>query len=143
MSYSNLNYPNFNNSFLQDIDQDSYATFTRAKPDDKIFLKLDIQNPELLIYETYDYKNWLQENLLFSIPIYDVSRDNIFYTKTDSIKLERFLKSEGNTSVFKRKCINHSSRCQTCEIMSRQNHKKEGNLIATIWNNVTATQENT
>ena len=65
-------YPDFHNSFLQDIDQESYATFTRAKPEDKIFLKLDIENPELLIYETYDCENWLQENLLFSIPIYDV-----------------------------------------------------------------------
>ena len=58
-------YPDFHNSFLQDIDQESYATFTRAKPEDKIFLKLDIENPELLIYETYDCENWLQENFTF------------------------------------------------------------------------------
>ena len=54
-----VNYPDFHNPFLQDIDQESYTTFTRAKPDDKMFLKLDIQNPELLIYETYDCENWL------------------------------------------------------------------------------------
>ena len=46
-----MNYPDFHNSFLQDIDEEAYATFTRAKPDDKMFFKLDIQNPEFLVYE--------------------------------------------------------------------------------------------
>ena len=60
------------------------------------------------------------------------------YSKGDS---EKFLLKEGNIeTIIKKKCLMHSQRCEACEVLSRQDHRKEGKLISQVWDNVTATE---
>ena len=97
--------------------------------DSRIFIKSD---NEVLLFNCINSDSWIHEKIYQKIP-------NVYYSKTDSIKLEKFIQTENSlTSVVKRKCMLHSSRCETCEILNRQNHRREGNLISTIWDNVTA-----
>ena len=56
------------------------------------------------------------------------------YSKGDSAKLEKFLLKEGNIgAVIKKKCLRHSQRCEACDVLSRQDHRKEGKLISQVW----------
>ena len=63
------------------------------------------------------------------------------YSKGDSAKLEKFLLKEGNIgAVIKKKCLMHSQRCKAYDVLSRQDHRKEGKLINQVWDIVTATE---
>ena len=88
-------------------------------------------NNEVLIYSSIDDSDsWYDRH---------VGPTSVYYSKSDSVKLEKFFQAENSLSnVVKRKCLLHSSRCETCEILNRQNHRREGNLISTIWDNITA-----
>ena len=73
---------------MQDIDEEAHVIFRRAKPDDKVFFKLDEdERPKFLVPDN-DCENGINENLLFVIPIFDIHRENFFY----SLKLERSLR---------------------------------------------------
>ena len=34
----------------------------------------------------------------------------------------------------------HSQKCEACDVLSRQDHRKEGKLISQVWDNVTASE---
>ena len=69
-------------------------------------------------------------------------RDKVFYSRTDAAKLERFLLQEQNAmhKAVQRKCIFHSTKCDTCDLLSRQNHRKENKTIQQTRDAVTAKQ---
>ena len=65
----------------------------------------------------------------------------IFYTKGDSQKLKNFLRQEreGTAQIIKERCLKHSKKCETCEVLSRRaESRKESALIKEIWENVEA-----
>ena len=63
------------------------------------------------------------------------------YSKGDSAKPEKFLLKEGNVgAVIKNKCLMHSHKCEACDVLPRQDHRKEGKLISQVWDNVTASE---
>ena len=67
--------------------------------------------------------------------------DSVFYSKSDSVKLEQFLRreQEGATIIIKKKCLEHSKPCEACNILSkRQESNRENRLIRSIWDNVEA-----
>ena len=107
-----------------------------VEDDDRILIK---DNNEVLIYSCLNSDSWLNNKIYKNGDTTCKADYNIFYSKSDSVKLEKFIQSENSlASVVKRKCLLHSARCDTCEILNRQNHRREGNLISTIWDNVTA-----
>ena len=63
----------------------------------------------------------------------------VFYSKSDSVKLEQFLKreQEGAAVIIKKKCLEHSKPCEACSILSkRQESNRKNKLIRSIWENV-------
>ena len=34
----------------------------------------------------------------------------------------------------------HSQKCEACDVLSRQDHRKEGKLISHVWDNITASE---
>ena len=97
---------------------------------------------EVLIFpndETQD-EDWIQEHLIDSEDIKD-QKDKVFYTKSDALRLEQFLKreQEGAVTIIKKKCLEHSKPCEACIILSkRQESNRENKLICSIWENVKA-----
>ena len=66
--------------------------------------------------------------------------ENILYTKTDSKRLEKFLKDEA-ASFWKRperKCHKCSLRCEVCDLMNREGSRRECDIISKTWDAVTA-----
>ena len=97
---------------------------------------------EILIFpkdETQDEESWIQSSI-----IENISQDQgnkIYYGKSDSQKLEKFLRQEreGTAKIIKERCLEHSKKCDTCEILSRRaESRKESTLIKEIWENVNA-----
>ena len=56
------------------------------------------------------------------------------------MKLEKFLIQEQNSiwTQPKKKCKLHNSKCEVCDLLSRQNNKKESKIIQQTWDAVTA-----
>ena len=112
------------------LDQNDHLNL--AEEQDRVLIK---NNNEILLYSTCgNSDSWIIEKV--------INRSKspfVFYAKNDATKLEKFLAAEGSIKeTIKRKCLLHSARCETCEILSRQNHRREGNLISLIWENITA-----
>ena len=66
--------------------------------------------------------------------------ENIPYTKTDSKRLEKFLKDEA-ASFWKRpekKCHKCSLRCEVCDLMNRGGSWRKCDIISKTWDAVTA-----
>ena len=81
-----------------------------------------------------DYEAWLQDAIV------NKKTEKIFYTKTDSQKLEKFLLEE-QRSIWgrpKKKCRLHSQRCDTCDLLSRSTSGRENRLIQDSWDAVTS-----
>ena len=67
--------------------------------------------------------------------------DKIHYAKGDSLKLEKFLRQEHEATarIIKQKCLEHSKKCEACDILSRRmESQRESTLIKEIWHNVNA-----
>ena len=103
-----------------------------AEEQDRVLIKND---NEILLYSSCgNSDSWILDEV-----INRTKPSFVFYAKNDATKLEKFLAAEGSIKeTIKRKCLLHSARCETCEILSRQNHRREGNLISLIWENITA-----
>ena len=110
-----------------------YDNLNWAEEQDRILIK---DNNEVLLYSSYgNSDSWIYNKIIYRTK----ATDKVFYSKGDSMKLEKFLAAESSIKdTIKRKCLLHSARCETCEILSRQNHRREGNLISLIWENITA-----
>ena len=66
--------------------------------------------------------------------------EKMYYTKSDSMKLERFLQQEQNHlwKKPKQKCNQHAQRCEVCDLLSRRNSNRENELVQKSWDAVTA-----
>ena len=67
--------------------------------------------------------------------------DKVLYAKRDAAKLEMYLKAEqrSDVTVIKKKCLEHSKKCEACDILSRrQESNRESALIKDIWSNIQA-----
>ena len=66
--------------------------------------------------------------------------EKMYYTKSDSMKLERFLQQEQNHlwKKPKQKCNQHAQRCEVCDLLSRRNLNRENELVQKSWDAVTA-----
>ena len=112
----------------------------QIKEDDRVYINRQVG--EVLIFppdESQD-ESWIQECVINKK---DVNKhgDSVFYSKSDSVKLEQFLRreQEGATIIIKKKCLEHSKPCEACNILSkRQESNRENKLIRSIWNNVEA-----
>ena len=85
-------------------------------------------------------ENWIQECVINKRNV-NKDEDSVFYSKSDSVKLEQFLRreQEGATIIIKKKCLEHSKPCEACNILSkRQESNRENKLIRSIWDNVEA-----
>ena len=95
---------------------------------------------EILIFPTDESQDegWIQEQVIDQKRIRD-PHDLVFYSKTDSMKLEPFLKREQERAavIIKKRCLEHSKPCEACSILSkRQESNRENKLIRSIWENV-------
>ena len=98
-----------------------------------------MNHAEILVFPS-DYSNddeWVQRAI-----INKSDNENVFYSRTDAAKLERFLLQEQNAmqQTVQKRCNFHSTQCDTCDLLSRQNHKKENKIIQQTWDAVTAKQ---
>ena len=69
--------------------------------------------------------------------------DKIHYAKGDSLKLEKFLRQEREATarIIKQKCLEHSKKCEACDILSRRmESQRESTLIKKIWD-IVSTEE--
>ena len=66
--------------------------------------------------------------------------EKVYYTKTDSMKMERFLQQEQNHlwKKPKQRCNQHAQRCEVCDLLSRRNSNRENELVQRSWDAVTA-----
>ena len=97
-----------------------------------------ISHEEILVFPS-DYSNnndWVQTAII------NRNRDKVFYSRTDAAKLEKFLLQEQNAmqQAVQKKCNFHSTQCDTCDLLSRQNHRKESKIIQQTWDAVRAKQ---
>ena len=72
-----------------------------------------------------DNEAWLQDAIINKKP------ERVYYTKSDSQRLEKFLLEE-QRSIWgrpKKKCRLHSQRCETCDLLSRNTSGRENQLI--------------
>merc|ERR1712208_155583 len=111
------------------------------KASDKILINRE--SGEILIFPQDEIKaeeDWIQECIIGNL-IQDPSDNRVLYAKGDSQKLENFLKQEKEKTaqIIKEKCLEHSQKCETCEVLSRRaENRKESALIKEIWSNVEA-----
>ena len=99
------------------------------------------ESGEILIYprdETKNEEEWIQRSVIEGTKHEDES-DKIHYAKGDSLKLEKFLRQEHEATarIIKQKCLEHSKKCEACDILSRRiESQRESTLIKEIWENV-------
>ena len=111
------------------------------KASDQILINRE--SGEILIFPQDEIKaeeNWIQECIIGNLN-QDPSDNRVLYAKGDSQKLENFLKQEKEKTaqIIKEKCLEHSQKCETCEVLSRRaENRKESALIKEIWSNVEA-----
>ena len=78
---------------------------------------------EVLIFPTDESQdeNWILEHIIDKKNIRK-PQDFVFYSKSDSVKLEQFLKreQEGAAIIIKKKCLEHSKPCDACSILSKR-----------------------
>ena len=88
---------------------------------DQIFINRE--SGEVLIYPRNEVEDeeWIQKNVIERNKHKDED-DKAFYAKGDAMKLEKFLKQEHETTVriIKQKCLEHSKKCEACDILSRR-----------------------
>ena len=102
------------------------------KARDQIFINRE--SGEILICPQDEIKgeeDWIQECIIGNL-IQDPSDNRVLYAKGDSQKLENFLKQEKEKTaqIIKEKCLEHSQKCETCEVLSRRaENRKESALI--------------
>ena len=94
--------------------------------------------PEEILVLPNDYKgnneDWFQDSII------NKKSERIYYTKSDSQRLEKFLLEE-QRSIWgrpKKKCRIHSQRCDTCYLLSRNTSGRENQLIKDSWDAVTS-----
>ena len=70
--------------------------------------------------ETKD-EEWIQKNVIEGNKHEDED-DKAHYAKGDSLRLEKFLRQEREATVriIKLKCLEHSKKCEACDILSRR-----------------------
>ena len=101
------------------------------------------ESGEILIFpkdETRNEEEWIQRSVIEGTSQEDES-DKICYAKGDSQKLEKFLRQEreGTARIIKQRCLEHSKKCEACDILSRRmESQKETTLIKEVWDNVNA-----
>jgi hypothetical protein len=102
-----------------------------VKNDDRVLIRQTRGEEEVLIYPSEQGDDWIQEHVINKFK----DRDKVLYAKNDALKLEKFLSQEQNNihQIIKRKCLLHSARCETCDILSRQDQRKENRLIQQTW----------
>ena len=111
-----------------------------VKEEDRVLIRQQGNVQEVLVFPegsegSLDF--WMQQQIVEK----SQHQDKIMYSKGDAIKLEKFLLQEGSIeTTIKKKCLKHSSKCETCDILSRQDHRKEGKLMSQTWDNVTASK---
>ena len=106
----------------------------QIKEEDKVYINRQVG--EVLIFPTDESQdeNWIQEYVINKRNI-SKPQDFVFYSKSDSVKLEQFLKreQEGAAIIIKKKCLEHSKPCEACNILSkRQESNLENKLIRSI-----------
>ena len=72
-----------------------------------------------------DNEEWFQDSII------NKKQERIFYSKSDSQKLSKFLLEE-QRSIWNKpkvKCKIHSQRCDTCEMLSRSDSQNRLNLL--------------
>ena len=94
--------------------------------------------PEEILVLPNDYKgdneDWFQDSII------NKKSERVYYTKSDSQRLEKFLLEE-QRSIWgrpKKKCRIHSQRCDTCDLLSRNTSGRENQLIKDSWDAVTS-----
>ena len=66
--------------------------------------------------------------------------EKVYYSKTDSLKLQKFLLEEQN-HIWKKprqQCNLHAQKCEVCDLLSRRNSNRENELVQRTWDAVTA-----
>ena len=88
---------------------------------------------------------YLTRKELFILPddIHGSTNENeekVFYTKADSLRLQKFLQEEQNHlwQKPKQKCNIHAQKCEVCDLLSRRNSNRENELVQKTWDAVTA-----
>ena len=111
---------------IESKDECNYCTLVLDHPypikeDDRIYINRQIG--EVLIFppdESQD-ESWVQDCI---INRRNESRkeDSVFYSKSDSVKLEQFLRreQEGAAIIFIKKCLEHSKPSEACNILSKK-----------------------
>ena len=132
--------PNLDTELEQECDHCSLVMDhpCQIKEEDGVYINRQVG--EVLIFPTdkSQDENWIQEHVINKKNIRKPP-DFIFYSKSDSVKLEQFLKreQEGAAIIIKKKCLEHSKPCEACSILSkRQESNRENKLIRSIWDNV-------
>ena len=95
---------------------------------------INCESGEILIFpedETRNEEEWIQSSVIEGTS-QEVENDKIWYAKGDSQKLEKFLRQEreGAARIIKQRCLEHSKKCETCDILStRMESQKESTLM--------------
>ena len=108
------------------------------KGDDKIYINRRIGEVLLFPSDESQDKNWIQDCII-NRRTDDRKDDSVLYSKSDSLKLEQFLRreQEGSVTIIKRKCLEHSKPCEACNILSkRQESNRENKFIRSILDSV-------
>ena len=82
------------------------------KGDDKIYINRRIGEVLLFPSDESQDENWIQDCVI-NRRSDDRREDSVLYSKSDSLKLEQFLRreQEGSVTIIKRKCLDHSKPC--------------------------------
>ena len=101
------------------------------------------ESGEILIFpqdEIEAEEDWIQDCIIKNLN-QNPNDNRILYGKGDSQKLENFLRQEKERTaqIIKERCLEHSQKCETCDVLSRRiENRRESALIKEIWNNVEA-----
>ena len=108
------------------------------KGDDKIYINRKIGEVLLFPSDESQDESWIQDCII-NRRNSDRKEDSVLYSKSDSLKLEQFLRreQEGTVIIIKRKCLEHLKPCEAFNILSkRQESNRENKLIRSIWDSV-------
>ena len=100
-----------------------------GQDDDRVYINRD---EEVLLYSP-------NKSLVNHISKKIQSCNNIYYSRADAIKLEKFIAMENNAKPTpQRKCLEHRGKCDACQILSKSNNKRQEELINQSWHNIQA-----
>ena len=138
---------------IDSTDQQSKDTNSSTYSPTSNYLDVSVPNSALYLLlqddEKIYYNNITKESFKFMMDDkhdcqnishkYDFLSESILLTKSDSIKLQKFLEEEGRAfDSIKRRCKLHSLPCESCNILSKRNNLQEMKIINSIWNIITA-----